>query len=124
MGADLVIDYSAGRFEAAAGRVDVVFETVGGDNGPRSLATLAAGGRYVTIVDRMNAALADTAAAKGVRFIGVSVEPDYVALGAMAALAERGQFKPHVSARFPLAEAAAAHAALAAKPIGKIVLTV
>jgi NADPH:quinone reductase-like Zn-dependent oxidoreductase len=50
------------------------------------------------------------------RFAGISVEPDYPGLKALARLAEAGQLKVHVARTFPLAQAAEAG------PSGKVVL--
>ncbi len=50
LGADEVIDYRASRFEDRSGKVDVVFDTAGGDTLDRSWSVLNAGGRLVTIV--------------------------------------------------------------------------
>ena len=50
LGADEVVDYRASRFEDRSGKVDVVFDTAGGDTLDRSWSVLNAGGRLVTIV--------------------------------------------------------------------------
>ncbi len=124
LGADEVIDYRTTRFEDAAGAVEVILDTVGGDNGTRSVALLQRGGRFATIVERTNAALAEAAERKGVTFIGVGVRPDKIGLEAMAKLADAGKLTPIIAAVFPLEQAGAAHLALAAKPAGKIVLAI
>ena len=49
LGADMVIDYRAERFELRVRGVDVVFDTVGGDTLRRSWEVLRPGGRLVTI---------------------------------------------------------------------------
>lgn len=124
LGADWVIDYAQERFEEVVGPVDIVFETVSGNNGLRSLALLGPGGRFVTIVDRANPALSEGARNRGASFVGVGVEPDYVALEAMALLGEAGRLTPVVAQSFSLDRAAEAHVALSQRPAGKIVLTV
>jgi NADPH:quinone reductase-like Zn-dependent oxidoreductase len=124
LGADEVIDYRSADFADAAKDMDVVLETVGGDNGERSVKTLRPGGLLMTIVDRLNKELAERTNEAGRRFAGVTVEPDHGDLEALAALATAGKLKVHVDQAFPLEEAANAHRFLVeAKPRGKIVLT-
>ena len=109
LGADEVIDYRAQDFEKEVSDVDVVLELIGGDYADRSLTTLRPGGLLVTAIARSDAALAERTRAAGMRFAGVSVEPDYVGLEAMAALVAEGRLRPHVGHAFPLEQAAAAH---------------
>jgi NADPH:quinone reductase-like Zn-dependent oxidoreductase len=105
--------------------VDAVIETVGGDTGRRSLATLRPDGILVTAVDKANAELARAAEAAGVRFAGISVEPDTVGLEALNALVEAGRLRPYVEQTFDLADAAKAHEVVEGGHVrGKVVLTV
>jgi NADPH:quinone reductase-like Zn-dependent oxidoreductase len=53
LGADVVIDYRAERFEDKAGEVDIVFDTVGGETQERSLRVLKKGGVLVSVVSRV-----------------------------------------------------------------------
>jgi len=122
LGADEVIDYRKVDFAEKVSGIDVVLETVGGDTAERSMRVLKPGGVFVTIVDRRNAALAETTRKAGFRFAGVAVEPDYLALEELGRLVEQGKLKVHVEKTFPLAEAAAAHRFLETKPKGKVVL--
>jgi NADPH:quinone reductase-like Zn-dependent oxidoreductase len=124
LGADQLIDYRRADFTAEVRDVDVVLETIGGDYADRSLSVLRPGGLLVTAVERLNATLPARAGAAGVRFAAVSVEPDYVALEQLAALAEAGAVRPYVQAALPLEEAAKAHQVAEAGGVqGKIVLT-
>jgi NADPH:quinone reductase-like Zn-dependent oxidoreductase len=122
LGADEMIDYRTADFAREVRDVDVVLESVGGDYGERSLRTLRPGGLLVTIVGRNDVELARKTRAAGMRFAGISVEPDYPALEALAALAESGQLKVHVAKAFPLEEAPQAHGFLSTRPLGKVVL--
>lgn len=125
LGADEVIDYTAGDFARATGDLDVVFELIGKDYAPRSIPVLRPGGLLVTAVERTNAALAAQVAAAGRRFAGIAVEPDAAGLQHLLDLVERGQLRVHVSHAIPLAEAAHAHALYGQGGVtGKIVLTV
>jgi len=101
LGADELIDYRATDFAAHVDGVDVVLDTIGGDD------------------------LAARTRAAGRRFAGLSVEPDYPALEALADLAESGRLRVHLQATLDLAEAAKAHELLESGSVtGKIALTV
>jgi len=124
LGADRLIDYRTADFAAEVSDVDVVLETIGGDYADRSLTVLRPGGLLVTAVERLNRTLPERAAAAGRRFAAVSVEPDYVALEALAALAEAGAVRPYAQTALPLEDAAKAHELVAAGGVqGKVVLT-
>lgn len=124
LGADEVIDHQHVDFTEAVRDVDVVFDVIGGDNGPRSLSVLRPGGTFVTAVDRTNTALADTARAGGFRFVGVGVEPDGEGLRTLADLVEAGLLTPHVDQVHPLADIARAHEQIeSGHTRGKIVVT-
>lgn len=122
LGADEVIDYRTTDFAQVTTDMDVVLETVGGDYGERSLRTLRPGGLLVTIVGRTDVELERKTRAAGMRFAGISVEPDYPALEALADLAETGQLRVHVAQAFSLEEAPDAHRFLLTAPPGKVVL--
>ncbi len=109
LGADELIDHRAADFSARAGGLDVVLDTLGGEIARRSIGVLRPGGLLVTIVGRRDADLAARTEAAGRRFAGISVEPDYPALEALAGLAESGRLRVHLQATLPLAEAAKAH---------------
>jgi len=84
LGADELIDYRATDFTALVDGVDVVLDTIGGDIARRSIGVLHPGGLLVTIVDRRDVDLAARTRTAGRRFAGLSVEPDYPALEALA----------------------------------------
>ncbi|WFB05947.1 NADP-dependent oxidoreductase [Streptomyces sp. LX-29] len=123
LGADEVIDYRTTDFTEVVKDVDIVFDS--NSEGDRSLSVLRPGGTLVSIMQHMDQELAARVEAAGRRFAGVSVEPDYAALEAIAALVDEGRVRPHVFETFPLAEAAAAHELVASGRVqGKVVLTV
>ena len=125
LGADELIDYRAADFAAQVDGVDVVLDSIGGDTALRSIGVLRPGGLLVTIVGRRDAELAARTEAAGRRFAGLSVEPDYLALEALADLAGSGKLRVHLQATLGLAEAAKAHELLESGSItGKIALTV
>ena len=125
LGADELIDYRATDFAAHVSGVDVVLDTIGGDTALRSIGVLRPGGLLVTIVGRRDFDLAARTEAAGRFFAGVSVEPDYPALEALAALADSGQLRVHLQVSLSLAEAVKAHELLESGSVtGKIALTV
>jgi NADPH:quinone reductase-like Zn-dependent oxidoreductase len=102
---------------------DVVFDSTA--QGTCSLRALRPGGVLVSILEHGDTELAATVAAAGRRFAGISVEPDYASLEAIAALVDAGQIRPHVAETFPLAEAGKAHELIESGRVqGKVVLTV
>ena len=109
LGADHVLDYRAVDFASEVGDLDVVLDLVGGDYGERSLSTLRAGGVLVTPADPMNRDLADKAEEAGIRFAGIMVEPDHVALEALADLVDDGRLRVHVDRTFAFGDIAQAH---------------
>ncbi len=57
----------------------------------------------------MNRQLADMAEQVGVRFAGIMVEPDHLALEALADLVDTGRLAVHVDRTFSFADIADAH---------------
>jgi NADPH:quinone reductase-like Zn-dependent oxidoreductase len=118
LGANEVIDRNAQRFEDVAGRLDVVFDTVGGETLARSWALLKpAGGRMVTV-----AASAEQTKEPRTRDAFFIVEPRRDELAEIASLIDAGELRPTIGATFPLS---AARAAYEHKPQrGKVILTI
>ncbi|MCX4093482.1 NADP-dependent oxidoreductase [Nocardia sp. alder85J] len=123
LGADEVIDYRTTDYTEVVSDVDIVLDSVA--DGERALRVLKPGGVLVSVLEHTNQELAVTIRAAGRRFVGISVEPDYAALEAIADLADTGRLHPTVAATLPLADAGKAHELVAAgDTIGKVVLTV
>ncbi|MEU8922682.1 NADP-dependent oxidoreductase [Kitasatospora sp. NPDC048545] len=123
IGADEVIDYRTTDYTEAVRDVDVVFDS--SSENTRALEVLKPGGVLVSIMEHRDRELAAAVEAAGRRFAGISVEPDYAALEAIAALVDEGRIRPHVAQAFPLAEAGRAHELVASGTVqGKVVLTV
>jgi NADPH:quinone reductase-like Zn-dependent oxidoreductase len=125
LGADEVIDYTTTDFAETVRDVDVVLDTLGGDTAERSLGVLRPGGHLVTAVAEEDAQLAAEFEAAGLRFSGIAVDPDPVALRGLAALVEQGKLRVHVQETFPFARVADAHRLLDGGHLrGKLVFTV
>ncbi|MBW1598390.1 NADP-dependent oxidoreductase [Streptomyces sp. JJ38] len=123
LGADEVIDYRTTDFTEAVSGLDAVLDS--NSEGERSLSVLRPGGTLVSIMEHWNTELAARVEAEGRRFAGISVEPDYASLEAIAALIDKGLVRPHVSETVPLEEAARAHELVGSgRTRGKVVLTV
>jgi NADPH:quinone reductase-like Zn-dependent oxidoreductase len=121
LGADVVIDYRAQKFEEIARDVDVVLDPIGGDTQRRSLGVLKDGGTLVSLVGLGGAARADSR----VRTKAILVKPDAAQLARIAGLASQGKLVPTVSHTFPLAQAQDAHVqSESGRTRGKIVLKV
>lgn len=124
-GADEVIDYTAVDFTEAARDIDVVLDTIGGDTVVRSLEVLRPGGHLVTAVAEEDAELAAKYEAAGMRFSGIAVDPDPVALRGLVELVEQSRLRVHVQEAFPFERVADAHRLLDGGHLqGKLVLTV
>ena len=124
-GADEVIDYAAVDFTDVVRDIDLVLDTIGGDTARRSLAVLRPGGHLVTAVAEDDAELAAEYEAAGMRFSGVAVDPDPVALHGLVGLVEEGRLRVHVQETFPFERVADAHRMLDVGHLqGKLVLTV
>ncbi len=119
LGAHRAIAHDAEQFEEAAGQVDLVIDLIGGAVQERSWAVLRPGGRLISAVAEPDAARAAKAGAAEARFFIADGYADD--LEAVAEAFDAGQLRVLVSRLFPLAETAAAQAALEAggKP-GKI----
>jgi NADPH:quinone reductase-like Zn-dependent oxidoreductase len=122
LGANVVIDIEAARFEDQVEPMDAVIDLVGGDIQKRSFAVLKRGGRLVSAVSVPDQ---QEASARGVsaRFFLVNVTSRQ--LEEIATLIDRGQLRTNVGKVLPLASAQEAHEmldGLRPKPAGKIVL--
>lgn len=123
LGADIVVNYQAERFEDVAHDVDLVLDTVGGDTRERSWKLLRAGG---TLASLLPPPPDPTTAHKfGVQAFMVHGHPDIGAI--MPEITQRFESEelapPEIAATFPLERAADAHDHYEkSTPRGRIVL--
>ena len=129
LGADVVIDYRATKFEDEVLRltngkgVDAAFDTVGGDTIPRSIACVRPYGKLANI-----AGIDGSVGAMGIRnqtlYCGF-MERTAAKIQALATLVERGQVRPVIDSTFPLERVGDAHKKLEGGGMkGKIVIAV
>jgi NADPH:quinone reductase-like Zn-dependent oxidoreductase len=104
LGADEVIDYRKERFEDRVGKVDVVFDTVGGETLQRSCGVLNMDGRLITIASEVEGT--DDPRLKKAFFI---VEANQAQLIEVAKELDAGRLRTVVGATVPLEEAQQAY---------------
>ncbi|MGW0289169.1 NADP-dependent oxidoreductase [Streptomyces tuirus] len=109
IGADETIDYRETDVTEAVKDVDVVLDTIGGDNALRSLRVLRPGGVLVSILPVGSDDLYEEADRLGVRALRMLVDADRSGMEAIADLIETGRLRATIAGTFPLAEAAEAH---------------
>ena len=124
LGIDEPIDYTTTPWEQVFSDLDIVLDAVGTeDYGMRSLETLREGGLLVVLPGGVSDAVATAAREQSKGASGVQVEPDYVALESLAALADEGKLTVAIDEKFSLAQASEAHQRLEdGRAKGKIVL--
>ena len=104
LGAEEVIDYRASRFEDQVGKVDVVFDGVGGETLNRSWSVLRPDGRMVTI-----AADSEGTTDQRVKDAFFIVVPNQKHLVEIAKQLDAGRLRAFVKTTIPMIEASAAY---------------
>ena len=122
LGADEVIDYRTEDFTHKVSACDAVFDTVGGEVALRSFAVLRPGGRAAFIA---SGASAPPSPRSDVRAYRPKVGRDRRHLERVIALALSGAIRPPEITRYPLSDAATAHAMSEGRHVrGKLVFDV
>ncbi len=125
LGADVVIDYTEAPFEDVVKDVDLVLDTIGGDNIERSLKVMKKGATIISIPSGANDGVKEKAAATGMIGVAMMVQSSGEDMEHLASLLEGGVLKPEVSKVFPLEKMGEAHEQVAShKTRGKVVVTV
>jgi NADPH:quinone reductase-like Zn-dependent oxidoreductase len=120
LGAAEFVDTQHQRFEDAAGVVDVVFDSVGGDFRERSWAVAKARGTLVTVVPPPEEPTPPEA-----RFVFFVVEPDRPTLAELARRIDAGELRPVIGEVYPLERGREAFEAKQGGGVpGKVVLRV
>ena len=122
LGADEVIDYQTEDFARRVSGCDAVFDTVGGEVALKSFAVLRSGGRAAFIA---SGATAPPSPRSDVHAYRPQVGRDRRHLERLIALVLSGAVRPPEIMRYPLSDAAAAHAVSEARHLrGKLVFDV
>ncbi|MGH8150360.1 MAG: NADP-dependent oxidoreductase [Steroidobacteraceae bacterium] len=125
IGADEVIDYSAGPFEKKVKNLDVVLDTVSVADGIRAIRTLKPGALLISLVGPIPAARCAAARIRCEAPHGSGGLPAAPILDHVVALANAGKYRVSVEHVFPLADAAQAwQLSEAGHTRGKLVLSV
>ena len=125
LGADVVIDYTEAPFEDVVKDVDLVLDTIGGDNIERSLKVMKKGATIISIPSGANDGVKEKAAAMGMIGVTMMVQSSGEDMEHLASLLEEGVLKPEVSKLFPLEKMGEAHAQVEThKTRGKVIVTV
>ncbi|MGX1563528.1 NADP-dependent oxidoreductase [Streptomyces sp. NPDC055506] len=123
IGVDETVDYRETDFTEAVKDVDVVLDTIGGDNALRSLRVLRPGGVVVSILPGGSDEFYEEAERLGVRGLRMLVDADRGGMEAIAELAGTGKLRATIADTFPLSAAAQAHASGdTGRTTGKLVL--
>jgi NADPH:quinone reductase-like Zn-dependent oxidoreductase len=118
LGADVVIDRTAGAWDAGLEPFDLVFDTTGGERLRRSPGVLRDGGRLVSVAE-------EPPEAGGIRSVYFVVEPNPGQLEQLSALLDEGLPPPAVDSLFTLEDAVRAfERSMAPDKRGKVVLEV
>jgi NADPH:quinone reductase-like Zn-dependent oxidoreductase len=125
LGADVVIDYMEAPFEDVVKDVDLVLDTIGGDNIERSLKVMKKGATIISIPSGANDGVKEKAAAMGMIGVTMMVQSSGEDMEHLASLLEEGVLKPEVSKLFPLEKMGEAHEQVEShKTRGKVIVTV
>lgn len=123
IGVDETVDYRETDFTEAVKDVDVVLDTIGGDNALRSLRVLRPGGVVVSILPGGSNDFYEEAERLGVRGLRMLVDADRSDMRSIAELAGTGKLRATIAGTFPLSAAAEAHASGdTGRTTGKLVL--
>ena len=108
IGANEVIDYTAGPFEKDVKHIDVVIDTVSGRNAERALRTLKPGGWLVSLAGSVPASQCAAAKVHCSEPHGSGKQPADPILDHVVALANAGRYRVSIERVLPLAHAAEA----------------
>ena len=122
LGADHLIDYTAGPFEQKLEDIDLVVDLVGGESTARSLTVLSEGGRLVQLVPS-DIPVAELAQKMDRQASFMSTSPDGDMLSQISKLFEEQALQTNIAHHFSLAAVAAAHeSSQSGRTRGKIVI--
>jgi NADPH:quinone reductase-like Zn-dependent oxidoreductase len=109
LGADEHFDYKSKPFEEAISNIDIVLDTIGGDNIERSFEVVRKGGTVITLPSNTSEGIVEKAKAKDINGFFFMVQSNGEDMKQLAELLEKGIIKPHVSAIYSFDEIGKAH---------------
>ncbi|MEU4468996.1 NADP-dependent oxidoreductase [Streptomyces sp. NPDC024017] len=109
LGADELVDDTAGDFTESVHDIDAALDLVGGEHALRTLDTLHPNGILLATVPADLGLAPEDVEARGLRFALVRAEPSGGLLSRIAPLLADRRIRVHVATTLPLAEAAKAH---------------
>ncbi|RYU95515.1 NADP-dependent oxidoreductase [Emticicia agri] len=109
LGADEHFDYKSKPFEEAISDIDIVLDTIGGNNIERSFEVVKEGGTVITLPSNTSEGIVEKAKAKGIHGFFFMVQSNGEDMKQIAGLLEKGIIKPHVSAVYSFDEIGKAH---------------
>ncbi|GAB3418218.1 NADP-dependent oxidoreductase [Niabella aquatica] len=124
-GADEHIDYVKEDLVKAVADVDLILDTIGGQNALKSVRVAKEGGKVICITNgNFPQEYLDEAAGKNVALFFILVKSSATDMEIIAEMLEKGTLKSHISEIFPFEEMPNAHKALeTGRTVGKIVIT-
>ncbi|MES2455479.1 MAG: NADP-dependent oxidoreductase [Bacteroidota bacterium] len=124
LGADEHIDYKSVRFEEVAKDIDLVFDTIGGDNITRSIGVLKKGGTIISIPSGVSETQIEEAKSAGINAFFFLVQSNGKDMEVLAEFLQQGIIKPYVTV-YDFSQIAEAHEEQeTGKTKGKLVLQV
>jgi NADPH:quinone reductase-like Zn-dependent oxidoreductase len=116
-GADDFVDLEQPGWEERVGKVDLVYDAIGGDVLERSLAIVKPGGALVTVM------LPPQGTRRDIRIVHFIRDPNRAQLVEIARMVDEGKLRTQVGAVYPLADAKKAFADQASRAVtGKVIL--
>lgn len=109
LGADEHFDYKSKPFEEAISNIDIVLDSMGGNNIERSFEVVKKGGTVITLPSATSEGIVEKARAKGVNGFHFMVQSNGEDMKQLADLLEKGIIKSHVSAVYSFDEIGKAH---------------
>ncbi|MBL7697922.1 MAG: NADP-dependent oxidoreductase [Chitinophagaceae bacterium] len=123
LGANEHIDYKSVKFEEVSPMVDVVLDTIGGENITRSLKVLKPGGTIVALPSGVSETVTQDAASQNKKGVFFLVQSNASDMKQIASLLNAGRLRSHLSGIFSFSNIKEAHDMLeSGKTVGKIVL--
>jgi NADPH:quinone reductase-like Zn-dependent oxidoreductase len=125
LGLDEFIDYKTQKFQDLVSNIDMVLDTIGGDNIDPSLDVTKKGGTVISIPSGLNEAIKEKAKEKGVNGINTMVVSSGSDMEAIAGLLASGAVKSHVTGVYTFNEMDKAHLQIeSGSTRGKIVVLI